>query len=373
MLTSPNRNPTPEKMRFTTGLIPSLDGWRALSVALVLFAHGQPPPELKNIAFFCGAIGVKFFFVISGFLITWLLLREHQTQGTINLVAFYKRRAYRILPVYYLFLLVYAIAERHSEKQISISQWIANITFSANYSSAEGPTGHLWTLGVEEQFYLIWPFLFLMVIRKNSQTAWQSKLIYSLLGILIICPLIRGGCYLIPKEYLPLILNRFSFLRHADEIGWGCMSAVLFWIRPKLWDLVDRYQYTASIVGLILILIPWFAGPINGFNLINVPLGPSMQCAGYAALMLCSISNPKSLLFVWLNTRPLITLGTLSYSIYIWHTMFIPQSKGWPTLTIPQFIEFPWWILMVLAMAACSFWGLEKPFLSLRRKLTTHR
>jgi hypothetical protein len=87
MLTIPNFNGTQENMRYTAGILPSLDGWRALSVVLVLFAHSHPPQALSHIAFLCGAIGVKFFFVISGFLITWLLLREQHTQGTIDLVA----------------------------------------------------------------------------------------------------------------------------------------------------------------------------------------------------------------------------------------------------------------------------------------------
>lgn len=155
MVNNPNNTPIPDKLPYTTGMLPSLDGWRAVSVILVLFAHSHPPPELRDIAFFCGSIGVRFFFVISGFLITWLLLRENNFQGKINLVAFYKRRAFRILPVYYFFLLIYAIAEFQTDSHISAWQWAANLTFTANYSEAEGPTGHLWTLGVEEQFYVI--------------------------------------------------------------------------------------------------------------------------------------------------------------------------------------------------------------------------
>jgi peptidoglycan/LPS O-acetylase OafA/YrhL len=128
-----------------------------------------------------------------------------------------------------------------------------------------------------------------------------------------------------------------------------------------------------SGIGTTLILIPLFVGQIDGFNLINVPLGPSMQCAGYTALMLCSISSPSSPLFFWLNLRTISMLGTLSYSLYIWHTMFIPQSDGWPTLTFGPFNELLCWPLMAVAMAACSFWSLEKPFLVLRRKLTPNR
>jgi peptidoglycan/LPS O-acetylase OafA/YrhL len=295
------------------------------------------------------------------------------THGTINLVAFYKRRAFRILPVYYFFLLVYAITESHSTQTISVWQWLANLTFTANYSSAQGPTGHLWTLGVEEQFYLIWPFVFLLAFRKNAESNWQNQLILGLACVLIACPLLRGVCYLFPKDSIPAIVNPFSFLRHADEIGWGCMAALCLWTRPHWWTFFDERRYFVSGLGTIMILIPWFAGPINGFNLINVPLGPSIQCVGYAALMLCSISSPSSPLFFWLNLRSIAILGTLSYSLYIWHTMFIPQRDGWPTLTFGPFSELPWWPMMALAMAACSFWGLEKPFLTLRRKLTNHR
>jgi peptidoglycan/LPS O-acetylase OafA/YrhL len=355
----------PINRRYISGVLPSLDGWRAISVGLVLFAHSHPPQQLQDIAFFCGSIGVRFFFVISGFLITWLLLREGSTSKQIDLKAFYQRRVFRIFPVYYVFLLFYAYLEQTADRQISYWQQISNFLFLANYSEVVGPTAHLWTLGVEGQFYLIWPLVFARAkLHENL-----PRMMKILVPLVIVCPIIRGVCYLFPYESLPVILSKYSFLRHADEIGVGCLTAGYLWFRPRVWNYIEKHYLSIAVAGGALCALPWFTGPINGFNLVNVPLGPSFIAVGFTLLMLSSIVRPLSPPFVILNIRPLVFIGALSYSIYIWHPLLAPSHSGWATVFTGWLNTNPWWILATLLWAICSYRLLERPFMDLRKRL----
>ena len=146
-----------------SGRLPSLDGLRALSIGLVLFAHSHPPEKFEKVAFYCGNLGVRIFFVISGFIITWLLLQEAKSNGGISLKDFYIRRIARIFPAYYTYLAVVFFLDRAGLLNGGSNiQRILNILFLANYGPCEGPTGVLWSLGVEEQFYLLWPGVFVI-------------------------------------------------------------------------------------------------------------------------------------------------------------------------------------------------------------------
>jgi peptidoglycan/LPS O-acetylase OafA/YrhL len=156
--------------------LPSLDGWRAVSIALVLIAHSKYAagfPAMLGSALdgfnangiAPGSLGVRFFFVISGFLITWLLLQEQAKHGVISLKHFYLRRALRILPVYFLYLFVLGFLTHYSQPA---SDWLTNLTFTTNYFWPPEPTAHLWSLGVEEQFYLLWPGLLVLLLHRQK-------------------------------------------------------------------------------------------------------------------------------------------------------------------------------------------------------------
>jgi peptidoglycan/LPS O-acetylase OafA/YrhL len=141
--------------------IPSLDGLRALSIALVLAGHSIPNAQWDWFlwkVFGNGDLGVSIFFVISGFLITSLLLKEHAEAGEISPSSFYLRRAFRILPPFYAFLVVLLALKRFGVLELSLRGWTEAVTFLRDYLSADDWwTIHIWSLSVEEQFYLLWP------------------------------------------------------------------------------------------------------------------------------------------------------------------------------------------------------------------------
>ena len=144
---------------------PSLDGWRAVSILLVLAEHSKNtvgfPKSFGSVfnLFVDGSLGVRFFFVISGFLITHLLLQEQKLTQCISLKNFYIRRALRILPVYFVFLLVIFMLQTFTRWHQPANIWVGNLTFTTDFAAFTDPipgrstTEHLWSLAVEEQFY----------------------------------------------------------------------------------------------------------------------------------------------------------------------------------------------------------------------------
>lgn len=350
------------------GKIPSLDGWRALSVLFVLMAHSRIAGESTTLYYYFGVTGVRFFFVISGFLITWLLLREEGAKGRISLGSFYLRRAFRILPVYYVFLTVAFVCERLvlPTQNTSISQWLAGLTFTANYSEARGITGHLWTLSVEEQFYLLWPLVFILIRSHRSRVIILSS-------IIIAAPVFRTLGYILAKDSIqPFIFHRFSFLLHNDILSWGCLSAVILWHRPNLWRTIRGAGLFLPLAGLLLITSPLLINSVSGTNVISIPFTATFQAVGFTSVMLSSIVLSERHPFSSLNWPILIWFGTISYSLYLWHMLFTPETLspyGWIPETYPaRFI----WVVPAILCAVISYYSLEKTFMAIRKRYATH-
>jgi peptidoglycan/LPS O-acetylase OafA/YrhL len=180
-----------------THRIPSLDGLRALSIFLVLALHSLQRLEVTTpVSFlwagiFNGGTGVFIFFVISGYLITSLLLREHEKRGSISLRGFYFRRAMRILPPLYVYvgvLLLLGLVDRLPVFRLDI---VSALFFFHDYAlSRMWPLEHFWSLSIEEQFYLIWPLLLLYCLRfPGPEGRWKASKIA--IAIILVSPLIR--------------------------------------------------------------------------------------------------------------------------------------------------------------------------------------
>ena len=351
---------------FEKGEIPSLNGWRAVSVLMVLIAHSDSVMDPASLRYYLGELGVRFFFVISGFLITWLLLREHAESGGVNLKAFYVRRVFRILPVYYAFLVVCYLLRGSYPGGLSTGEWTANLLFLTNYTDAGWVTGHLWTLAVEEQFYILWPMVFVQCFKRRERTL---GLILS--GVLVACPVTRGIAYLRGDEH-SMVFNRFSFLMQADVLAAGCLAATVFWYRPALWNLLRANMSVCIVAGCLLVSVFWLLPEIPGANLIRVPLGPSLQALGFLLLLLPSLLEPEK--FRILNAKPVVWVGVLSYSIYIWHVLLVPATwRDGGAISTRILFSNPGWLVTALLVAMVSYYLLEKPFLGLRKRFLTHR
>jgi len=349
----------------------SLDGWRALSILMVMGEHSiftvgcTPGAEKFLETYFDGSLGVRFFFIISGFLITYLLLKEHAQTGKISLRKFYARRALRILPVYFVYLAVVFVLQLctpYSQPEIT---WAANLTFTTNYVPTNWTTGHLWSLAVEEQFYLLWPLALSFAGPQNLRR------VLSLLCVpIIVAPICRAIAYarVAPVPLKPFFQS-YSFLDQFDSLAVGCLAAVLFVHHyDKIFALLNQFSRTNLLTGVALVIVPQVL--VKSWVAVYVPealtetLANTFQAFGFAMLLMQSVMVPR--LFGPLNWTIISKIGVLSYSIYIWQMLFSnnPARFG---LSYPWFMSFRFWWLAVLLVAACSYYFLEKPVMTLRR------
>jgi peptidoglycan/LPS O-acetylase OafA/YrhL len=345
--------------------IPSLDGWRALAILLVLGNHmaftSHVPLAVANGAFtfFHGDLGVRIFFVLSGFIISLLLLEEGHAHGTVSLAKFYTRRVFRIFPVYFAYLLVLGALALAGLYHDTASSWIGCLTFTRNLvGHGDSGTTHFWSLAIEEQFYLVWP---LLVARLRL---WQRDALYlGLLAIpLLLGPLFRG--LWATDDLGPTVWHRLLSLNspfmYADSLATGCIGAWIFRKSAPPWQWTG--WHTATLAASFVLLVAGELPPLAKGALV-----PTLQaCAALGCILLST--HPHAVGFRLLNSRPIVTIGLLSYSLYVWHFLFLSYFMG------PAFTEWPthdwkFWLLPATAAAVLSYYCLEKPLLELRKKL----
>lgn len=367
-----NLNPAKTVGKISSARFPSLDGWRAMSIILVLGSHCKVvagfPKSLDRVFYwlFDGDLGVRCFFVISGFLITYLLLQENNQNGSVSLRKFYIRRALRILPVYFAFLLVVFLLQIFTPFHQPLIVWIGNLTLTTDFLPVTWTTGHLWSLAVEEQFYLLWPLLLIWMGLKRS-----GRAVFYILGMpLMVAPICRVINRLAYADVLPPVFHLFfpwsSFLNYFDSLAVGCITAILLArSEPQISTALNRLKCTSILLGVTLVLVPYILGKWFSTAISIAALLPVFQAVGFALLLLQSIFSPQ--LFKPLNWPVIRNLGILSYSIYIWQMVFCsdPQNFGWPHV---WFMSFPGWLLAALLAATLSYHGLEKPLMRLRAR-----
>ena len=343
----------------STKRIPSLDGLRALSIAVVVASHTSEVYDPKDPRFSPswamlsnGQIGVSIFFVISGFLITNLLLRELECTGGISLQRFYVRRAFRILPAYYAFLVaILASAQLHwifvSRKELGSS-----FVFLWNYipSSNSWWLGHTWSLCVEEQFYLLWP---IALVHLGRERAWRLAI-----WIVALSPVLRICAYFM----LPALRSKLTcFLStRADALMIGCILALCAaepWFL-RLWSSIGSGGVASACAAFIFIVSPAL---FSRFHFVyQMTLGYSLEVLCIGVILYWCVENPKRGLARLLNLGPVMIVGVLSYSIYLWQQPFIRFQGSWVT-------TFPYNVLVILTLATISYYFVERPALEARK------
>ena len=316
-------------------------------VAWHLSSSGSAPWLSQLWRIDAGNLGVRIFFVISGYLITSLLLAEHARSGTVDLRRFYFRRACRIMPAFYFFLGMMALAATVDLVRMSHASLLHAATYSANYLGTEWTVGHSWSLAVEEQFYLLWPSLIVLLgIRRSFLGAAL---------VLLLSPLFRGVAALSgdwPDN------PRIAFECVADALATGCLLA---YARPWLWN---QPRYRRALEGRVMELWPliivvfaaasarWVHfGAIAGLTLLNVAIAVWIDWC---------LRFPDSRVGRVLNARPIAAVGVLSYSIYLWQQPFLREGHT---------MRFPLSILCVAILALASFFLVERPMLRLRARV----
>jgi peptidoglycan/LPS O-acetylase OafA/YrhL len=327
--------------------IPSLDGLRAVSISLVLLGHliyseHSPWRYLKSLAHY----GVVAFFVISGFLITSLLLRENAVSGKISLRNFYVRRALRIFPLAYLFILCVFLLTMFHFMQVPWSSFATAATYVSNYNAdIRWPFGHLWSLSVEEQFYLLWPSVLVLVGLAKSRKV--------VIATIILVPIIRGAVAALFPDSVNAVGGYFPLI--ADIIAIGCLAA---FHQDELLKKLTRsnYQWAIPVLMFFSIYFPFHQPTVR---VIFLAVNQTVFAFGFAYSMLWLIANSKSFVGRLLNSKPMVTIGVLSYSLYLWQELFVKQ----PNSTLAGvFLR----LSAIFAVAIIGHYLVEKPFLKLK-------
>jgi peptidoglycan/LPS O-acetylase OafA/YrhL len=307
-----------------------------------------------------GPLGVNVFFLISGFLITSLLIKENSKNGFISLKKFYIRRTIRIFPAYYFLLLVYYILTLVNYFKIDILGWIGILTYMKQFFPTDiHETAHLWSLSVEEVFYLIFPFLFVKAGK------YLNKM---LLGLIITVTVARFFLYAFP---LPHMAN--TIFVTADALLIGCYMGANY---DKFVAFVNRFSWIKYISPVVLVLSVLIYNYCYHLCVVNLtPATTLLTSFAYAffgsiglvtnlcigLIVLTSITQ-KDYWYTLLNTKVFNYIGLLSYSIYLWQQLFTADREY--LHKIPLIVI----CLIIFVCANISYYVIEKPFLKLRKR-----
>jgi peptidoglycan/LPS O-acetylase OafA/YrhL len=298
--------------------IPELDALRALAAIAVLFFHLNPA------RFFFGSTGVDLFFVLSGFLITDIILRfHHQPRFFIN---FYLRRGLRIWPIYYLVLISLLAANPFVPSPEPTAAWPFYASYSQNTPLYWGKSmppfilafDHSWTLAIEEQFYLVWPALVAWAGRKR--VAWLC-----IATIAISWKLRSGGEFLL--FFFPPPMSIRLLLARADGFAIGGLLAWFFLVRQSLSRRQTTLITAAAAAGFAVAMIYVIqgcarVGPIRFLGLptpadpANTILAVNLLAAALITAAATFQGNPAT---AFLRLKPLVFLGQISYGLYLYH------------------------------------------------------
>lgn len=362
--------------------LPGLDGLRGVAILFVFLCHAYLSPAtwtdylhlsqnttwaLKCMTTPFGYFGVPIFFVVSGFLITFLLLREERANGCISLKQFWVKRFLRIVPpalVCFLFIIGYAwLAGVHLD-----SVELASVgLFFRDLVPGHALTAHFWSLALEERFYLTWPLILIFVPR--------GKRLFTVVGLMVLAPLIRLVCAAGFPQYASFVL----LLVRPDSILTGCLLALV-------WDKLDYCRFshkTGDIMfvgGLLSIMIAWlvssysglmpnriYAEPFNGLaglelisESIMLFLNLGIVCVVLAAV---TESTPAARC---LNARWLVSVGLISYSLYLWQELFFfaPVVPHWMQGMAAR-------MGCALVVGAGAYFLIERPMNRFRHRLKT--
>jgi peptidoglycan/LPS O-acetylase OafA/YrhL len=348
--TSAGAAPDAERFR------PDLEGLRALAVVLVLLFHAEVP------GFPGGYVGVDVFFVLSGFFITGLLLRELRATRSVALLPFYARRARRLLPaasaailatVLLAFLFLPAILVRQiAVDGLASALYVANIHFglqATNYfqdALNPSPLLHMWSLGVEEQFYLAWPAILLVVGRGG----WNPRRIALTIGIV-------GGVSFVASAWLTTVAAPWAFYSlptRAWQLALGgaiALAAIAgIGVRGRVGAILAAAGVLSIVVGAVIFTTET---PFPG-------LAAVLPAGGAALVIAAGLSDQSARVLRVLSLAPVRWVGRISYSLYLWH---------WPLIVLPAEglqVPLPLPVKVGLALAtfpvaAASYHWIEQP------------
>ncbi len=343
--------------------IRQLDTIRAIAVLLVIIHHWFPKDSVFQI-YPTGPLGVDVFFVLSGFLITAILLRQKSKAPTGTIAKnFYWRRALRIFPIYYGALLLLAIFHQQVNSDLKTA-FPYLVSYTSNFyffdlGTWDGAISHLWSLAVEEQFYLLWPWVMLLAPQR-----WLLHCIVAFIAVGM------GTQYLLLDVPLHSILPFTAF----DAFGLGALLAWVVQYKPQHLQLFYKVTVVAGIAGIVCALCNLY---------LSLPLLPLRTAHSLMALwpITYAVTRREKVwaAFIW-NNKALIYLGKISYGLYLYHLLVSqvvqpqlvqpylhPLLPDWLTGQYLGLLSIAENTVLLLLMATASYYFIELKFLKLKR------
>jgi peptidoglycan/LPS O-acetylase OafA/YrhL len=301
---------------------PALDGLRAVAVLAVIGYHIDLP-GLRG-----GFLGVDLFFVLSGALITALLLLEHDVRGRIDRVRFWSRRARRLLPAV---LVLIAVVVPFARADIGIrGDALATVGYAANWrfaaqarsyfaeTAAMSPLNHMWSLAIEEQFYILWPLILGALCRRSRRL---------LVGALIALAVVSVACLAWLFATADPSQAYYHTLARVHEVVVGALAAVIL-IRTSQRAARVRAHARRLLPAAVVVVVAAMA--LVGDTTAQYYLGGSLLFSIAVAVVILGLEHdgPNAVRRV-LSSRPLVWIGTLSYGLYLWHWPFVVLFRRW--------------------------------------------
>jgi len=345
---------------FKLGYRPALDGLRGVAILSVLAFHTH---HIFGWALLKGAnAGVDIFFVLSGFLITALLIEEWEQTGTITLKSFYWRRALRLVPallvlltaLYFLSDLLFLPAEANATKRgIPVAFVYASDLAVAFFDLRLGALHHSWSLAIEEHFYLIWPLLLLASLKLGIT---RKRLVIITLLLAVASALHRASLH---QFGATPVRTYYGIDTRADALLIGCATGLCV-----SWGMV-RVRALRPLLIPALILIA-FCMAATGYGSSFMTLGGfTLFALATAILLVHVVVSPSRYLRDLLELRPLVWVGRISYGLYLWH---YPVFKATRFLSVSWPLQLTVALTFTLAVTCLSYYLIERPALSLKRR-----
>ena len=344
-----------------------LDGVRGIAVLMVIVTHFASLSTANYHYFYAGLLGVDVFFVLSGFLITSILLQEFERTHWINLKRFYVRRFLRLMPAYWACLFLLHFVAPHLLSSWEARQAGSNRTlffaliYATNWQEVFGDYigvfTHLWSLAVEEQFYLIWAPLFLALLMKMKNRVSIAGTTLLLTILLFVSLEMKIGLGTVSKEYLygatdcrliPLLLGALASMAFL----WKKLPAKF--VTSRWFDRLALMSFLAAVV-----LASRFSVP----NISSYRVMPWFALA-LTIIILWMVTRSRSIVHSVLSFPPLLWIGRVSYGLYLWHHFFVAfvRDQAWP-----MSMKLGVGIALSFVVTTLSYYLLERPFLKLKK------
>jgi len=341
------------------GYLPTLDGWRAIAIALVLVGHSASALS-RLVAYgqfhMVGLLGVQVFFGLSGFLITSRLIREEEKYGRISLRQFYGRRFFRILPAAATFLTAVGLLHLAGVIPLTFGRWISSLFPFANYTTAEPSwfVGHFWSLAVEEHFYFVWPSIFLALVLARRRIVFA-------IGAAFAVALWRA---IDASRHITWTSPEMFWTRtdiQGDGLLWGVALALI--AADSVWGPRARRLVRPPIALPLLAIAVVFLQLWEPADWKLAMAVPTIKGVVIPLMLYTTLIEPQRVSGRILESASFRFIGVLSYSLYLWQQLFfVRDSDRVPGLS--GFDEFPINLLSALACAYACHKIVEKPLIA---------